>query len=625
MLKRMLEIFKRTLWSLPFTVYGSQFTAWKVFHRKWKTLNCKLIPVVFLLPLYVFSQTILPPVITCVTTDELTGDVKINWTIPVPHPCGPLIGYVLYGATDVNGPYFVINDTIRNPAQTNIVHYGANGTILNWFYFMVTLQDCPGSVSLSSDTVQEEPLFIPDWNYVTVSPGGVIVRWIPSPSTQTAGYIIYYITSSGTLPADTVYGRTTDMYVDFRAEPDRGSVVYTIEALDGCGNVSGLNGSPHRTIFLSASMQACQQQVALNWSPYYNWTSGIASYNIETSFDNAPFTVAQSFRDSSYGYNFPLTGITADSVCFRITAVRRGDNVSSASNTVCFSYTQTRPTAFLFLRNLSVNAAGGVDIQWCADSSADITSYFISRSADGISFTTIQTIPVSGPVFLNGPLNDVTAPTSSGSLYYQVTSIDSCGYSPQPSTGRTVFLTGTSSGTLNRLTWNAFELDNATVLSYTVYRLENGTLVPDTTVSAAILYYDDYVAEEISEDGSFCYVVEATFNLNVPGLMNENLTSSSNRLCLYQTPVIYVPKAFVPGGKNNYFKPVLLNPNVAEYEFIVFDRWGKKLFESGMVNMGWDGTSNGELMPLGGYAYYVRVVSKGGVTQEKKGMVVLVR
>jgi len=189
-------------------------------------------------------------------------------------------------------------------------------------------------------------------------------------------------------------------------------------------------------------------------------------------------------------------------------------------------------------------------------------------------------------------------------------------------------LTGTSSGLLNKLNWNAFELDNANVQSYTIYQVQNGTLVPDTTVSSATRSYDDPVAADISEDGSFCYVVVANFNLDIPGLVNENLTSASNQLCLYQPPVIYVPTAFVPRGavqENNYFKPTLLNPNVAEYEFMIFDRWGKKLFESNRVNIGWDGTNNGELMPLGGYAYYIKVVSKGGVALEKKGMVVLVR
>lgn len=577
-----------------------------------------------LFPNYSLSQIIPPPAITCVNTEETDGDVTINWTIPtLDTSCGPFTAYLLYGAaSNPDSPYILI-DSITDISETSAQHNGANGTVLDWFYYMVTVQDCPGSTSLPSDTVQEELLNTPDLDYVTVTSSGVEINWFPSVSSQTAGYIIYYFTDSGfAIPIDTVFGRNTGTYLDQNANPGAGPVSYTIAAFDGCSNPpTAFNDSAHRTIHLSVTIEPCLQQASLIWTPYRYW-SGISAHNLEVSIDNGPFSVAEPLSGTTLSHIYSLSGISADSLCFRISAIRQGDNTPSSSNAVCFAYNQTLSTAFIDMRRVSVSSTGGVDIAWYVDSSARITSFDVERSTDGTSFTAIQSIPITNPVFLNNYM-DASAPASAQSFYYQVRSFDAC--SSRPSTkGRTILLRGTNNGNINSLNWNAFELENATVLSYTVYRLQNGLLVGDTVVPAATLAHEDLIVPDASDDGSFCYLVEASYNLDLP-YVNENLTSASNELCLYQTPVIYVPNAFVPGGKNNTFKPVLQNPNISEYEFVVFDRWGKKIFETDMLSNGWDGTSNGEALPMGGYAYYIRVVSKGGVAQDKKGMVVLVR
>jgi len=55
----------------------------------------------------------------------------------------------------------------------------------------------------------------------------------------------------------------------------------------------------------------------------------------------------------------------------------------------------------------------------------------------------------------------------------------------------------------------------------------------------------------------------------------------------------WLPNAFTPSddGLNDVFKPVLLG--VHDYQFLIFDRWGEKLFETSDLNQGWNGTCNG--------------------------------
>ncbi|HXH20139.1 MAG TPA: gliding motility-associated C-terminal domain-containing protein, partial [Chitinophagales bacterium] len=405
-------------------------------------------------------------------------------------------------------------------------------------------------------------------------------------------------------------------------------VRYTLAVFDGCGNKSApvQDSTEHRTIYLTASIQSCLQQVALNWTPYIHWTpsNDVSVYRVETSVDNAPYSLAQSLPDGTFSYNYSLSGVAGDSICIRISAVHPNGITTSESNEVCLPIDIIRSTAFNYLRSVSVNPAGGVDVEWYIDSSANINTYFIRRSLDGNLFTTVATLPITIPVLLNN-YHDAEASTSLASFYYRVNSLDDCNYQDSSGTGRTILLTGTNTGTINTLAWNAFELDYATVVDYTLYRVQSGSLVPVQTVPSSTLFFNDSIADVASSNGAFCYVVEASYVLDIPGFITETLTSRSNEACVYQVPVMYVPKAFVPFGKNSSFKPALLNPNVTEYEFKVFDRWGKQLFETNQLNIGWDGTHNGELLPLGGYAYYIKVVSLGGAVLEKKGMVVLVR
>lgn len=610
----------KAVYSLQFTVSGWLQCICRAKNFKFQVSNFKLF--LLLLPVAAFAQTIPAPTIQCVTTDENSGDVTINWTNPAPDACGPFVAYVVFGATSPAGPFLTI-DTFYNAAQTSAIHTGANATILDWYYFMVMIQNCPGATQAFSDTIQEEPLITPDLDFVTVTDTGVFIKWFPSPSTQTAGYVIKYYLGLVATPIDTVYGRLTDTYLDTGGNPNAASLSYTISALDGCGNQTLFNEDEHNTIFLSGSVQQCTQQVTLDWNQYINW-SGVSGYRIETSMDGAPFTIAQTLPDGSIQYLYSLVGVTGDTLCFRITAVHENGTPSSTSNVRCLPLNLVRSTTFNYLRTVTVNQAGTVDVEWYIDTSADINSYYVLRSLNGNTFTPVDTITVVNPVFLN-TYTDAQANTSASSYHYEIASFDDCNFQLNSTQGQTMLLEGTNSGILNELEWNAFSLENASVLDYTIYRVENGVPVPLQTLPPSTLAFQDDISAVISEDGAFCYVIEASYNLNIPGFVNENLTSASNQFCLYQKPVIYVPNAFVPGGKNNNFKPTLLNPNVAEYEFLIFDRWGKQLFSTNVLAAGWDGTNNGEAMPGGGYSYYIKVVSQGGELQEKTGMVVLVR
>lgn len=72
------------------------------------------------------------------------------------------------------------------------------------------------------------------------------------------------------------------------------------------------------------------------------------------------------------------------------------------------------------------------------------------------------------------------------------------------------------------------------------------------------------------------------------------------------------PNSFSPNGDgiNDYFKP-LINCPANFYEFKVFTRWGKEIFNSNSSNIIWDGTQNGIKMNLGVYFYTLKITFEG--------------
>jgi gliding motility-associated-like protein len=60
-------------------------------------------------------------------------------------------------------------------------------------------------------------------------------------------------------------------------------------------------------------------------------------------------------------------------------------------------------------------------------------------------------------------------------------------------------------------------------------------------------------------------------------------------------------------------------------DFMVFDRWGNKVFESQTQSKGWDGTNNGKPLTMGAYVWELTATLQDGTTIDKKGNVTLVR
>ena len=87
---------------------------------------------------------------------------------------------------------------------------------------------------------------------------------------------------------------------------------------------------------------------------------------------------------------------------------------------------------------------------------------------------------------------------------------------------------------------------------------------------------------------------------------------------------VFVPSAFSPDVTINNILYVRCDC-ISTMDFMVFDRWGTKVFESQNLNIGWDGTFRGQPMNTDTYVWYLNATLQDGTTLNKKGNVTLVK
>ncbi len=88
--------------------------------------------------------------------------------------------------------------------------------------------------------------------------------------------------------------------------------------------------------------------------------------------------------------------------------------------------------------------------------------------------------------------------------------------------------------------------------------------------------------------------------------------------------VFFIPNTFTPNedGLNEIFKPII--KQVSNYDFKIYDRWGKVVYETDKTEEGWNGFYKSNLVPLGIYSWVISYINKKGVDEVRYGIVYVV-
>ena len=90
-------------------------------------------------------------------------------------------------------------------------------------------------------------------------------------------------------------------------------------------------------------------------------------------------------------------------------------------------------------------------------------------------------------------------------------------------------------------------------------------------------------------------------------------------------PYLFFPTGFSPNGDGENDALKLEGAFIEEAYWVVYNRWGEKVFEANSADDVWDGRFHGTPQPAETYGYYLRVRCIGGELWEKKGNVTLLR
>ncbi len=107
---------------------------------------------------------------------------------------------------------------------------------------------------------------------------------------------------------------------------------------------------------------------------------------------------------------------------------------------------------------------------------------------------------------------------------------------------------------------------------------------------------------------------------------HDFLTISKDFTIKLLPPKMFMPTAFTPNGdgKNDLLKPLYFG-KLNSCKFILFNRYGQKVFETTDCTQSWDGKVKGLLQNTGTYVWTISYQFEGEEIKEEKGTVTLIR
>ncbi|MBN4066170.1 gliding motility-associated C-terminal domain-containing protein, partial [Candidatus Amoebophilus asiaticus] len=92
-----------------------------------------------------------------------------------------------------------------------------------------------------------------------------------------------------------------------------------------------------------------------------------------------------------------------------------------------------------------------------------------------------------------------------------------------------------------------------------------------------------------------------------------------------RSTVIFIPNIFSPNGDGQNDMLDVQGKGVKELEYVIYNRWGEKVFESSDLENDWDGTLRGKPLNPAVFVYYVEATFTNGKEIKEKGNITLIR
>ncbi len=245
---------------------------------------------------------------------------------------------------------------------------------------------------------------------------------------------------------------------------------------------------------------------------------------------------------------------------------------------------------------LSVDATDSV----CAGQSATI--YLISDGSydylwsNGETDSVFTVTPVGGEIYTVTATNSIGCSTTAGPVSVTVV--------PNPVVDISELSVSIKKG-------ESYPIDGS-VVNYAFY-----TWTPST-----------FLNDDISQDPIATPDQNITYTLYAENALGCS-DADTIHLIVLPPPIFDVPNAFTPNGDGLNDNFTIHAEEFASIKFIIFNRWGEKVYETFDVaeahNIGWDGNFKGRDQELGVYVYYIEGTAIDGTEIKAKGNITLIK
>lgn len=530
------------------------------------------------------------------------------------YPAGTwtLIDSVLYGTTNYRDTIDVceafINYQIVLP--TSICDFTSN--IEGDIFEDAIVPDQPEIYSVDIDTLT----------------GGVTITWDENNQQDTYGYVVYTEDANGFLiEIDTVWGIGNTSYTYF-PNTDDGSLTYSVAAFDSCFTdvipptyQTSAKGDVHITSFLTGELNICTRRINLSWSTYVGFDSNPEA-EVWGRLNNGPWQLFGTSSTNQYSLDINL----GDEYVFAIRYVYQNDiNRFSFSNRITISFINAGGPTYSYLSVATVQG-DEIMVKHLFSQDGGVNRIRLEKYDNTLGiFIEIDELLADSPelIFIDADVEVDRRP-----YLYRTLSVDTCNQVVNTSNiGETIFLTSVTDETkmIHLLQWTPYQEFSGGIREYRIYRGFDGVIDPTPIgiTSPQIRSWTDSVYN-YSENymGKICYVVEAIEGPNAYGFPE---VSQSNIVCPVLPPLVYIPNAFSLGGRNPVFLPITSLHRIEEYQFEIYDRYGRVIFESNDPDIGWDGRieKTNSYAREGVYIYRISLRDGDGIEFLRHGHVTL--
>ncbi len=372
--------------------------------------------------------------------------------------------------------------------------------------------------------------------------------------------------------------------------PAEATYCFRLVSHDACSNFKAYS-TEVCTIY--ANIKAVNSAINLNWQTVYpgsfNNLDVYRDNNLLTSLTGTPLT----FSDS--------TAICNLSYCYRVQANYSGGALSVANQVCATAFSTDNPPPVTDISAQYDN--NQITWRWQPPANDSIKTYYVYSGAGNLVDTTAQTT-----LSVEEKLSDNCI---------RVTAENICGN--RSATGNPVcplVVEGTTAadGTVN-LRWNSYTGWQNGVNTYKVVIYDANQVRTDSLdVSTQTTY--DHPLPAGNEQVSYYRIWAIANDANLP-------YSYSNLLRVERPPIIGIPNSFTPNGDNINDLFIIDGKYVQSVQLKIFNRWGNLIYAAD--SNAWDGTVNGQKVPLGTYIYQAIIKDFAGNEHIREGSVLILK